>query len=104
MDDTTLSIRSDRSIKSHLPDIDWKNPRKYQHRQRSSVCKARKNGTKRKEMILDFRKNKTTIPPININDQLIARVKSYKLLRMWLDDDMKWATNTEFIIKLGIQG
>jgi hypothetical protein len=57
------------------------------------------NVKKCKEMILDFRKNKTTIPPINIDDQPIARVKSYKLLGMWLDDDMKWATNTEFIIK-----
>jgi hypothetical protein len=44
-------------------------------------------------------KNKTTIPPINIDDQPIARGKSYKLLGMCLDDDMKWATNTEFIIK-----
>jgi hypothetical protein len=57
------------------------------------------NVKKCKEMIRDFRKNKTTIPPINIDDQPIARVKSYKLLGMWLDDDMKWATNTEFIIE-----
>jgi hypothetical protein len=59
------------------------------------------NVKKCKEMILDFRKNKTTIPPINIDDQPFARVKSYKLLGMWLDNDMKWATiaNTEFIIK-----
>jgi hypothetical protein len=56
------------------------------------------NLKKCKEIILDFRKNKTTIPPINIDDQPIARVKSYKLLGMCLDD-MKWATNTKFIIK-----
>ena len=52
-----------------------------------------------KEMIIDFRKNKTTIPPTEIRDQPIARVKSYKLLRVWLDDDMKWSTNTEYITK-----
>ena len=38
------------------------------------------NVKKCKEMIHDFRKNKTTMPPINHDDQPIARVKSYKLL------------------------
>lgn len=33
-----------------------------------------------------------------IGDQPIAGVKKYKLLVMWLDDNMKRATNTEFII------
>ena len=57
------------------------------------------NKKKCKEMIMDFRKNKTTIPPTKIGDQPIARVKSYKLLGVWLDHDMKWSTNTEYITK-----
>ena len=29
----------------------------------------------------------------------MCRVKSYKLLGLWLDDDLKWNTNTEYITK-----
>ena len=29
----------------------------------------------------------------------MSRVKSYKLLELWLDDDLKWNTNTEYITK-----
>ena len=50
-------------------------------------------------MIIDFRKNKTIIPETIIGNQPMPRVKSYKLLRIWLDDDMKWSTNTDYITK-----
>ena len=59
------------------------------------------NGKKCKEMLIDFRRYKTEIPPITLNDNQISRVKSYKLLGLWLDDDLKWNTNTEYIIKKG---
>ena len=52
-------------------------------------------------MQIDFRKNKTVIPPTIIGDQPLTIVKSYKLLGMWFDDDLKWRTNTEHIIKKG---
>ena len=29
----------------------------------------------------------------------MCKVKSYKLLGLWLDDDLKWNTNTEYITK-----
>ncbi len=57
------------------------------------------NAKKSKEMIIDFRKNKTIIPETRIGNQPIPRVKSYKLLGIWLDDDMKWSTNTDYITK-----
>ena len=57
------------------------------------------NAKKCKEMIIDFRKNKTIIPETIIENQLMPRVKSYKLLGIWLDDDMKWSTNTDYITK-----
>ncbi|XP_028416451.1 uncharacterized protein LOC114540530 [Dendronephthya gigantea] len=57
------------------------------------------NGGKCKEMIIDFRKNKTDIPAINIGGCQVARVLSYKLLGVWIDDDLKWRTNTEYIVK-----
>ena len=59
------------------------------------------NGKKCKEMLIDFRKKKTEIPLINIGDDKISRVKSYKLLGIWIDDDMRWKTNTEYIVKKG---
>lgn len=57
------------------------------------------NGEKCKEMLIDFRKNRSELPPIIIGDQQLSRVESYKLLGLWIDDDLKWNTNTEYIIK-----
>ena len=57
------------------------------------------NAKKCKERIIDFRKNKTIVPETIIGNQPMPRVKSYKLLGIWLDDDMKWSTNTDYITK-----
>ena len=51
------------------------------------------------EVIIDFWENKTIIPEIEIGNQSIPRVKSYKLLGIWFDDDMKWPTNTDYFTK-----
>ena len=50
-------------------------------------------------MLIDFRKDRTVIPAIKINDCVLERVSSYKLLGLWIDDDLKWKTNTEYIVK-----
>ena len=50
-------------------------------------------------MLIDFRKDRTVIPAIKINDCVLERVLSCKLLGLWIDDDFKWKTNTEYIIK-----
>ena len=50
-------------------------------------------------MLIDFRKDRTVIPTIKINDCVLERVSSYKLLELWIDDDLKWKTNTEYIVK-----
>jgi hypothetical protein len=57
------------------------------------------NPKKCKEMILDFRKNKTVIPATKVTGCTLERVSSYKLLGVWLDDDLKWKTNTDYIVK-----
>ena len=51
-------------------------------------------------MLIDFRKDRTVIPAIKINDCVLERVSSYKLLGLWIDDDLKWKTNTEYIVKI----
>ncbi len=50
-------------------------------------------------MLIDLRRNKTAIPLTKIESNTIERVNSYKLLGLWIDDNMKWNTNTEKIIK-----
>ena len=57
------------------------------------------NLKKCKEMHIDFRKNKTVIPPTAFGEQSLTKVRSYKLLGIWFDDDLKWKTNTEYITK-----
>ena len=61
--------------------------------------KMKLNLEKCKEMLIDLRRNKTVIPPVNIDNHSIERVRTYKLLGLWIDDDMKWKTNTEKIVK-----
>jgi hypothetical protein len=51
------------------------------------------NFKKCKEMHIDFRKNKTVIPPTTLGEQSLTKVRSYKLLSIWFDDDLKWKTN-----------
>ena len=50
-------------------------------------------------MLIDFREDRTVIPAIKINDCVLERVLSCKLLGLWIDDDLKWKTNTEYIVK-----
>ena len=57
------------------------------------------NFKKCKEMHIDFRKNKTVIPPTTLGEQSLTKVRSYKILGIWFDDDLKWKTNTEHITK-----
>ena len=57
------------------------------------------NLKKCKEMLIDLRRNKTAIPLTNIENNTIERVTSYKLLGLWIDDNMKWNTNTDKIVK-----
>jgi hypothetical protein len=42
------------------------------------------------EMIIDFWKNISPIPPIHVGGHNVSRTKSYKLLGIWLDYDLKW--------------
>ena len=57
------------------------------------------NLKKCKEMLIDLRRNKTAVPLTNIENNTVERVTSYKLLGLWVDDNMKWNTNTEKIVK-----
>ena len=99
MDDTTVSEIID--IKNHIAGEAIGNAEKNI----TEVMKFTNNQTmelnlkKCKEMLIDLRRNKTAIPLTNIENNTIERVTSYKLLGLWIDDNMKWNTNTEKIVK-----
>jgi hypothetical protein len=57
------------------------------------------NFKKCKEMGIDFRKNKSLIPLLGVNGHVFERGKSYKLLDMWMDDNLKWKTNVKLFGK-----
>ena len=46
------------------------------------------NLKKCKEMVIDFLKNKSVIPPLEVNAHVFESVKSYKFLGMWIDDNL----------------
>ena len=56
------------------------------------------NAKKCKEMIIDFRKDGTVIPAMKINDCVLERVSSYKLLGLWIDGDLKGKSYTEYTL------
>ena len=55
-------------------------------------------------MVIDFRKNKSVIPPLEVNGHVFERIKSYKLLGMWIDDDLEWKTNVKHLVKKASYG
>ena len=55
-------------------------------------------------MIIDFRKTKTEIAELQAEQSPISpisRVSSYKLLGVWIDNNLKLETNTWSLIKKG---
>ena len=69
----------------------------------SNSQKIKLNLKKCKEMHLDFRRHRTIIPPITVNDETLERVSSFKRLGMWIDNNLKWQTNTVKIVKKGVK-
>ena len=57
------------------------------------------NVKKTKEFIFNFHVKKTTFKSINLCDLEVERFSSFKLLGIWLDDNLKSNSNTGYIIK-----
>ena len=60
------------------------------------------NPSKCKEMLINFLTNHNFIVnPIIIGGNLIERVKAYKLLGVYISNDLKWTHHVENIVKNG---
>ncbi len=91
MDDSTITDTTDNPAESKMQDasdnvVQW-----------TEENNTRINGVKTKEMIITFQNNPPPIPPLNINGTVIERVKSSKLLRIIICDDLKWHLDVDSI-------
>ena len=54
-------------------------------------------------MQLDFRINKTEIPSLTVDNITMEKVSTFELLDVWIDDNLKWQTNNDRIIKKAVK-
>ncbi|KAF7640571.1 hypothetical protein LDENG_00034370, partial [Lucifuga dentata] len=57
------------------------------------------NIKKTKELIVDFRRNADTHPPIHINGAAVERVSSFNFLGIHISQDLTWTTNCSNLVK-----
>ena len=57
--------------------------------------KSFSRGVKTKEMLIDLRKNPSTVPDLFIDGEKVERVSEYKYLRTVLDDNPSFTINTD---------
>ena len=58
--------------------------------------------TKTKEMVVDFRRKRTTINPNTIMGQNVELADTYKYLGVLLDNKLDWRANTEAVYRKGM--
>ena len=56
------------------------------------------NVSKTKEMLIDFRKNKTVPDPVTLKGKVVERVVTFKYLGATIDDSLSWSENTDSIV------
>ena len=57
------------------------------------------NVTKTKEMVIHFSKNETNLPVLKLNDTMIERVSTTKLLGLNISNDLSWDDHVDSIYK-----
>ena len=61
---------------------------------------AKLSHSKCKEMIINFMAYPNfSVRPICIGDSVVECVKSYKLLGVYIDNDLKWNSHIDYIVK-----
>ena len=57
------------------------------------------NTSKTKELVIDYRRKATDIPPLVISGDCVERAPNFRFLGVHLDEDLTWSTNTSAIVK-----
>ncbi|KAM7373781.1 hypothetical protein PAMA_022061 [Pampus argenteus] len=57
------------------------------------------NTSKTKELIIDYRKKRTEISPLNISGQSVERVTNFRFLGVSIEDNLTWSANTSELLK-----
>ncbi len=65
----------------------------------SSLNNLELNTLKTVEMIVDFRRNPPTIPPLTIMNSTVTAVESFRFLGTTISQDPKWDTHIDSIVK-----
>lgn len=68
----------------------------------SSWCKDNNlllNTKKTKELIIDYRRHKTEIQPLIINDDCVERVTDFRFLGVSIEGNLSWSVNTSELLK-----
>ena len=88
MNDTTLSAVID--VTNHVSGNSIRNSQStfYDITRFTEKEQMELNAKKCSEVIVDFRKKKTVIPPVCIGQRPMSRVKTLKLLGLWMNDNL----------------
>ena len=57
------------------------------------------NAIKMKEMVVDFRRNKTLVAPVVVNGETIDMVDSFKFLGTTMSSSLSWDDNCTALLK-----
>ena len=57
------------------------------------------NVKKTKEIVIDFRRNKSPIDPIFINNETVEQISDFKFLGTFVTSDLTWSINCSEILK-----
>ncbi|KAK3525591.1 hypothetical protein QTP70_000437 [Hemibagrus guttatus] len=69
-----------------------------------SLINLELNTPKTVEMIVDFRRNTPTLPPLTIMKSTVPTVESFRFLGTTISQDLKWDTHIDYIVKKIQQG
>ena len=64
----------------------------------SEENKTKLNTKKTKEMVISFKRTPTEVPPLTLNNTIIDRVSTFKLLGVLLTDTLSWDENTNALL------
>lgn len=57
------------------------------------------NTSKTKEVIIDFRRSKCDLPPLNIGGDCVERVTDFCFLGVHIKEELSWSVNTSELLK-----